>query len=71
MVGNREFIPRYLSDDPALSFEKEPMLSAVRDSQMVPFCHVSIWLCMDTPREYQLLNELWKRGDAPWTANWR
>lgn len=71
MVVNREFIPRYLSDDPALSFEKEPMLSAVRDSQMVPFCHEGFWQCMDTPREYQLLNELWKRGNAPWTANWR
>ena len=71
MVVNREFIPRYLSGDVSLSFEKEPMLAAVADSQMVPFCHEGFWQCMDTPREYQLLNELWNRGNAPWTVNWR
>jgi len=25
---------------------------------------------MDTSREYQLLNELWKGGNAPWKRYW-
>jgi glucose-1-phosphate cytidylyltransferase len=31
--------------------------------------HEGFWQCMDTPREMQLLNELW-RGKAPW-ALWQ
>jgi hypothetical protein len=25
---------------------------------------------MDTPREHQLLNSLWQKGEAPWTEGW-
>lgn len=28
--------------------------------------HRGFWQCMDTVREMQLLNDLWKSGDAPW-----
>ena len=71
MVVNRDFVSAYLHDSPDLVFENEPMLAAVRDRQMVPFRHEGFWQCMDTPREYELLNRLWNTGKAPWTVHWR
>ncbi|MDD3469845.1 MAG: glucose-1-phosphate cytidylyltransferase [Thermoguttaceae bacterium] len=70
MVVNRRFIERYLSCDEDLFFEREPMRSAVADGQMQVYRHEGFWQCMDTPREYERLNELWNTGDAPWTRNW-
>ena len=71
MVVNRDFVSAYLHDSQDLVFENEPMLAAVRDRQMVPFRHEGFWQCMDTPREYELLNRLWNTGKAPWTVHWR
>lgn len=70
MVLERAFIPNYLNLDKDLFFEQAPMRQAVRDNQMAAYPHEGFWQCMDTPREYQLLNDLWKSGEAPWTARW-
>ncbi len=70
MVLNRKFIEKYLSRTENEFFEKRPMLSAVRDGEVHAFRHEGFWQCMDTPREYQLLNELWESGKAPWTQFW-
>lgn len=71
MVVRREFLDRYLPapcDD--LVLEQEPMRGAAREGQLAAYVHRGFWQCMDTPREHQLLNELWERGDAPWTERW-
>lgn len=72
MAVNREFLDRYLpegcDDD---FFERRPMREAVRDRTMGAFPHDGFWQCMDTPREYQLLNQLWESGHAPWTRYWK
>lgn len=70
MAVDRNFVTRYLADDEALSFEREPMQAAARDRQMQVVCHEGFWQCMDNPREYALLNDLWRRGSAPWTKFW-
>jgi len=70
MVLQQDFIKRYLSTDKDLFFEQAPMLQAMADGQMAAYAHEGFWQCMDTPREYQLLNELWKGGKAPWTVHW-
>jgi len=41
-----------------------------RSGQLGAYRHPGFWQCMDTPREYQLLNDLWKSGAAPWTTRW-
>ena len=56
----------YLIDDEKLVFEQEPIRNLVNDSQLMVFEHDGFWLPMDTSREYQLLNSLYAKGDAPW-----
>lgn len=70
MVLEKAFVPRYLSTDKDLFFEKTPMRRVMADGQMGAFVHEGFWQCMDTPREYQLLNDLWQSGKAPWTMRW-
>jgi glucose-1-phosphate cytidylyltransferase len=43
-------------------------LTAMR--QLAVYEHHGFWQCMDTSREMQLLNDLWRRGRAAW-AVWR
>ena len=47
------------------------MTKIVEDGQMTAYVHHGFWQCMDTPREYSLLNELWDSGNAPWTKLWK
>lgn len=70
MVVSRGFIPKYLDLREDLFFEREPMRGAARDGQMTVYRHEGFWQCMDTPREYQLLNDLWSSGRAPWAERW-
>ena len=70
MVLDKGFVPRYLSPDKDLFLEQAPMRQAMADGQMCAFAHEGFWQCMDTPREYQLLNDLWKTGRAPWVSAW-
>ncbi len=60
----------YLGDDPDVLLEKEPMQRLSADGELVGFTHAGFWQPMDTLREYNLLNELWASGDAPWKT-WR
>lgn len=56
----------YLEDREDLVFEQEPMHQLVRDQQLMMFEHNGFWQPMDTSREYQLLNSLYEKGNAPW-----
>lgn len=54
----------YLSKDDAL--EREPFERLAKDSQLSAYCFESFWMCMDTYKDAQQLNELWETGGAPW-----
>jgi glucose-1-phosphate cytidylyltransferase len=56
----------YLGTNPRTILEREPLQRLARDRQLVAFPHTGFWQPMDTAREYQLLNELWATGKAPW-----
>ena len=56
----------YLDDREDLTLEKEPMRALVADGQMMLYKHDGFWQCMDTPRDYKLLNGLWDADTAPW-----
>ena len=56
----------YLDDREDLVFEQEPIHQLVKDEQLMMFEHNGFWQPMDTSREYQLLNSLYEKGDAPW-----
>ena len=48
--------------------EQEPMQALARDDQMAVYQHDGFWQCMDTRRDYDLLNGLYDSGKAPWTV---
>jgi glucose-1-phosphate cytidylyltransferase len=56
----------YLGTDAGTALEGEPMRHLVRERQLVAFEHTGFWQPMDTLREFNLLNELWSSGRAPW-----
>jgi glucose-1-phosphate cytidylyltransferase len=57
---------RYLSDDPMLVFEREPLDALSRERQLSCFAHDGFWQPMDTFQEFQMLNRLWHEGRAAW-----
>ena len=57
----------YLNDNEDLVFEQEPMRKLVSDNELMMYEHDGFWQPMDTNREYQLLNSLYDKGEAPWT----
>jgi len=56
----------YLSTNDDCILEGEPLRYLARDRQLMTFVHEGFWMPMDTIREYELLNQLWKDGAAPW-----
>lgn len=53
-------------DNDATMFEKEPMERIAALEQMVCYKHKGFWQCMDTLRDKEKLESLWKSGKAPW-----
>lgn len=49
-----------------LNLEQEVLPRMVKDGQLGVRNHDGFWQCMDTLREFNLLNELWAHGKAPW-----
>jgi glucose-1-phosphate cytidylyltransferase len=65
-VFNRSVFDGYLNDREDLVLERQPMEHLAKDGELMVFQHPGFWQPMDTPREHQLLNELWAGGHAPW-----
>ena len=49
-------------------WESEPLVKLANDNQLIAFKHNGFWMPMDTLREKNILNDLWKNGKAPWKA---
>jgi glucose-1-phosphate cytidylyltransferase len=64
-VGSQRLF-EYLSESENLVFEQEPMRKLVTDRQLAVYEHDGFWQPMDTSREYQMLNTVYEKGDAPW-----
>ncbi len=56
----------YLSEDSVL--EREPLARLAVDGQLRAYRHEGFWDCMDTYKDAVVLNDLWARGDPPWTV---
>jgi glucose-1-phosphate cytidylyltransferase len=61
----REFV-RYLNSDVSCVLEREPLSRLARDQQLQVYRHQGFWQCMDTQRDCDFLNGLWKSNQAPW-----
>ena len=48
------------------TFEKEPLERLASEGQLMAYKHNGFWQCMDTLRDKEKLESLWKSGKAPW-----
>ena len=58
----------YVGTDARTIWEREPLQKLVADNQLSAFSHAGFWQPMDTLREFNLLNDLWATGAAPWKS---
>lgn len=56
----------YLEGDDTV-LEGSPLERLATDGELMACRHDGFWHPMDTVRDRDLLNDLWTRGDAPWT----
>jgi len=65
-VFRREFLDIYLDEREDLILEREPLERLTRDGELMSYVHQGFWRCMDTARDYDVLNELCDRHQASW-----
>jgi glucose-1-phosphate cytidylyltransferase len=58
-------IGEYLEGDHTV-WEQEPMRALAEEGQLACYCHEGFWQAMDTLRDRNHLEELWRSGGAPW-----
>ncbi len=56
----------YLSDDENLIFEKAPLEQLAEKEMLCAYKHYGFWHCMDTIRDKEILNMMWKTRNAAW-----
>jgi glucose-1-phosphate cytidylyltransferase len=56
----------YVNDDENCSFEREPLERLAKDGQLAAYVHTGYWQCMDTYRDWQLLEQDWEGGAPGW-----
>jgi glucose-1-phosphate cytidylyltransferase len=55
----------YIADDSTV-WEQEPLQKLAQDEQLSAFKHSGFWQPMDTLKDKNYLEGLWKSGSAPW-----
>lgn len=55
----------YLDVRGSRDLEKAPLERLAREGQLAMYRHEGFWQCMDTLRDYQLLNSIWERAGLP------
>lgn len=68
-VFNREIF-NYLTSSDDCDLEYGPLERIAREGQLMVYRHKGFWFCMDTQRDMDALNEMWKSGKTPW-AVWK
>ena len=58
----------YIRDGEELVYE--PFHRLIAEGQLVAYNHNGFWACMDTFKEYQLLEDMYTHGHTPWEV-WR
>lgn len=66
MVFNTPKVWEYFREGDDLILEKEVLSRMTGDRELAVYGHDGYWQCMDTIREYDILNELHSEGKAPW-----
>ena len=53
-------------DDDQTAWEREPVARLAGDGQLMGYQHDGFWSCMDTLKEKNMLEDLWRSGQSPW-----
>jgi len=56
----------YIDENDDCIFEREPLERLAMDGQLTAFIHNGYWQCMDTYRDWQVLNQEWESSNPPW-----
>lgn len=59
----------YISDDEKCVWEDEPIKQLVLDRELAVYQHDGFWQPIDTVKDLELINEMWKNNKRPW-VNW-
>ncbi|GHV20057.1 glucose-1-phosphate cytidylyltransferase [Planctomycetales bacterium] len=54
-----------LKDDGTV-FEQKPLMTLSQNGKLGAYQHRKFWQCMDTPRDKNLLEQLWRESRSPW-----
>ena len=63
--SNESKIFDYISGDDVI-LEKEPLEEVAKRGELRAFLHKGFWQCMDTRRDKEFLEEMWKMDRPPW-----
>ncbi len=67
MVMKRSFIENFcVGDTDNIMLERAPLENAATAGQLMMFRHVGFWQCMDTMRDWELLDRLARQNPVPW-----
>jgi len=66
MILNKNVLNKYFNTKKELVLEVDVLPAMVRDKQLAAYEHEGFWQCIDTPRELDMVNELWNRPNPPW-----
>lgn len=64
-VFNKKFF-NYLKGDDNCYLEREPLEKLASDKELMVYTYEGFWQCMDTYRELEILNDLWRSSKPPW-----
>ena len=64
-VFKKEFF-KYLWKEDNCYLEKEPLGRLTQEEELAVFPHDDFWQCVDTYRELEILNNLWRSKNPPW-----
>lgn len=56
----------YIDDDESTVFEQEPLMRLAQDGEIFTYKHHGFWMPMDTLRDKNKLNEMWRENKAEW-----
>mgnify|MGYP001185865792 CR=1 FL=1 len=62
------FEPKFLDylDSDSTVLEQDPLEKLSSLGELVAYAHKGFWQCMDTIRDKEVLESLWKSGEKPW-----
>lgn len=56
---------KYIENDDTI-FEKDSLGKLAKENNLIAYKHSGFWQCMDTQRDKELLEKLWREEKAPW-----